>query len=322
MGKVGRFFCILTPMALSIASLICLLVVFLGSVNKNDSNLSNIYFMKADTSGFKSNASSTASDILGDVGVDNSIFKMLDSVVGSNLSDVYTVGIWNYCEADKNGTGGLKFTHCGSRHSAYWFDPIDVWGLNRTGTSNEVPKDLQKGLKAYEKVAKWMFAAYAVAFWLTVAEIAVGIFAIFSRWGSLVTTILTSASTFFTIAASITSTALYTTLVGTLDSVLKKYNIKASLGGHMMAVTWLAVAFSIGAGLFWFLSSCCCSGKSDKRGRKSMTVEKTPYTYERVESPYAGPNDGTHHTSWAGQQVPLKDMHNQKATAYEPFRHN
>ena len=56
------------------------------------------------------------------------------------------------------------------------------------------PKGLQDGLNAYEKVAKWMFAAYTLAFWITLAEIVLGIFAIFSRWGSFVTTIASTVS--------------------------------------------------------------------------------------------------------------------------------
>lgn len=183
-----------------------------------------------------------------------------------------------------------------------------------------------------------MFAAYTIAFWATVISIVTGILAIFSRWGSLITSGVSAVSltlfpglapkqrsnfarvqvaTLFTLAASITSSALYGTLVGTFKSVFKDYNIKASMGNRMMAITWLAVAFSLGASLFWVLSTCCCSGKSDRRSRKP-TVEKTPYTYERVESPYGGPPALNSHGN-----VPLRDMQGNKAgTAYEPFRHD
>ena len=46
MGKAGRIACIATPMALSLAAFICLVLVFLGNYNKNDGNLTSIYFMK------------------------------------------------------------------------------------------------------------------------------------------------------------------------------------------------------------------------------------------------------------------------------------
>lgn len=46
MGKIGRLACIFTPMALSIASLICLLLVFLGGLNKGSELQRDLYFFK------------------------------------------------------------------------------------------------------------------------------------------------------------------------------------------------------------------------------------------------------------------------------------
>ncbi|KAF4311525.1 Actin cortical patch SUR7/pH-response regulator PalI [Botryosphaeria dothidea] len=318
MGKVGRFACIFTPMALSLAAFICLIIVFLGNWNKNDGNLTSIYFMKADLSEFRSNISSLSSIDIPGTDVDDDLLSALTTSANNNLSDTYTVGIWNYCSGDDNSTGGDQITYCSGRKASFWFNPVEVWGLNQTGAEDLIPDKLEDGLKIYKKVANWMFAAYAVAFFATLAEILLGIFAIFSRWGSFVTSIVASVATIFTIAASITSTALYGTLVGVFNSVFKAYNIKASMGGRMMAVTWLATAFSIAAGLFWVLSVCCCSGKSDKRPGRKMTVEKTPYTYERVHSPFGGA-----HQQQATGTMPLRDMQGNKAqTAYEPFRHD
>jgi hypothetical protein len=36
MGKIGRFACIITPMALTIASAICLILVIIGQVGNNN----------------------------------------------------------------------------------------------------------------------------------------------------------------------------------------------------------------------------------------------------------------------------------------------
>ena len=84
----------------------------------------------------------------------------------------------------------------------------------------------------------------------------------------------------------------------------------------MLTATWLAVAFSVCAGIFWLFSTCCCSGKSDK---KSVKVEKAPYTYERVASPYLGQsaNQGA-----SGSGVRMQDLGPGKQTVgYEPYRH-
>ena len=46
MGKAGRIACIAIPMVLTIISLILLIVIGIGGWNKNDSNLSSLYFFK------------------------------------------------------------------------------------------------------------------------------------------------------------------------------------------------------------------------------------------------------------------------------------
>ena len=46
MGKLGRFACIFVPMALTIISLICLLMVASGQMNKDNKIQRDIYFMK------------------------------------------------------------------------------------------------------------------------------------------------------------------------------------------------------------------------------------------------------------------------------------
>lgn len=122
------------------------------------------------------------------------------------------------------------------------------------------------------------------------------------------------AQTFFLIGAAITSTALYGSLVGVFHTVLRPYKIEASLGNKMLSVLWIGVAFSIASTFFWLASVCCCSGKSPHS--KRVQVEKTPYTYERVASPYMG------HSAQGGH-----DLHNlppaghtTTGSAYEPYR--
>ena len=46
MGKAGRIACIAVPMVLTVISLVLLIVVGIGGWNKNDSNLSSLYFFK------------------------------------------------------------------------------------------------------------------------------------------------------------------------------------------------------------------------------------------------------------------------------------
>ncbi|KAF3004245.1 hypothetical protein E8E13_007590 [Curvularia kusanoi] len=323
MGKAGRVACIITPMALTVASLICLLLVMVGQLSNNNKAPStslgaDLYFFKASSKADTSNFTADEQTILDKVKGGADKFKinsdLLDALTGAasskELKDFYQVGLWSYCEGEKDKDGVEKITYCSSSKTQFWFNPIEVWGLQNTSVQNVLGDDLQKGLDTYKKVAGWMNWAFIIATILTAAEFVIGFFAIFSRWGSLVTTILSTASSLFSIAAAATATGVYGVLTGVFHTALEPYNIEASMGNKMLQTMWLGVAFSIASGLFWLLSVCCCSGSS---GHKKTVVEKTPYSYERVASPAFGQSGHQLQTAPAFKQ-------GQAGTAYEPYR--
>jgi len=257
MGKVGRFACIFLPMALTLGAFICLLIIGLGGLNSNSSLQSSIYFFRADTSQI-SNGDSGFSVAGLDVG------PKITASVSQKVADFYDVYMWNYC----SGTGNSTVTFCSPRKTGFWFNPEQVWGLSGTLANKLFSSALRDGLSAYEKTAHWMYIAYAISFFTTLATFLIGFFAICSRWGSFVTSLIAGVSTLFTILWAGTVTGMYAVLAGVFDSGLKQYNVHASLGGKGLAITWLAAAFSIAAGLFWTISICCCSGKSARAHQK------------------------------------------------------
>ncbi|MCJ1303169.1 hypothetical protein MMC08_005977, partial [Hypocenomyce scalaris] len=137
MGKVGRFACILTPFFLTIASLICLIIVALGGTNKSSTTLSNLYFLRANTSAVHLNATEISR-----LGLPSEISSQLGSAIGDtpdgvydataalNLSDWYTVSLWNYCEGDNQTETYNEPSYCSPRQKEFWFDPVSIWGLN------------------------------------------------------------------------------------------------------------------------------------------------------------------------------------------------
>lgn len=354
MGKAGRVVCIFTPMALTIASFICLVLIQVAGWNTLDS----YYFFKANLTAFDATGSSGDNQALSDA--------IGQIKVAGGIGDVYNVHLWNYCYS--NNSDGSDKT-CSKRESQFVFNPIDIWGLNTTSESattttssdnavesainsvkqnyDELEDELlgssgKKALDAYKSVAKWMFIAYQIAFWCTLATIVLGLLAVCSRWGSLTTWILSFVSSLFTLLAVASSTALFAAVVGALGEVLEPYNIQLSLGRNAMVAGWLAVLFGWAATLFWAFSICCCSGRSNphhksnkgglwnaepkgqgyggdyERGRGSLKVEKTGGGYERVASPYVGAH---------GDQVPLHDYAQPNPyvghqPGYEPYRHN
>jgi len=317
MGKAGRFACILTPMLLTLASLVCIVLVMIGQMSTGGNKAPStslgrsLYFFKADTSNFGDKP-----NVLDNINIDNELLNALQGQASAGqLKDFYQVGLWSYCEGTKDKDSGKEtITFCSSSKSNFWFDPFTVWELKNSTAQNVIGSDkLEKGLNAYKKVSGWMIWSYGIALILTAAEFILGFFAIFSRWGSLVTTIVSTAQSVFIFAAAITSTVVYSVLTGAFETALKDVNIEPSMGKQMLSVVWLAVAFSLASGLFWLFSVCCCSGKS---GHKKVSAEKTPYTYERVASPAFPAQQGVQqqHTGYAGPS------HGQTGTAYEPFR--
>jgi hypothetical protein len=288
---------------------------------------------QADTSEFKKDPDNIADHLPDNIQLDSNLLQSLQGAASSkDLKDFYQVGLWSYCEGDKDDKTGVEtITWCSKSKSNFWFDPFSVWELKDTSAQKIAGDDMQKGLDTYKKVAGWMVWSFGLALLLSVAEFIIGFFAIFSRWGSLITTIVSTVSshdsdthtwvlcwriwqaqTIFIIAAAATATSVYIVLVGVFESVLKPYNINATMGKQMLSVVWLAVAFSFASGVFWLASVCCCSGKS---AHKKVSVEKTPYTYERVASP-AFPTSGAQNTGYVGAG------HGQSGTAYEPFRNS
>jgi len=331
--------CIAMPMVLTGISLILLLVVFLGGLNKGDSNLSSLYYFKADTSNFKETFNSTDGllsklDIPG-TKLDDKLKNFLTQLSSSNsknkLQDVYEVYLWNYCSGDiiKGNSSNVKLTYCSPRKAQFWFDPVTVWGLNGTGVQNLLPKELNNGLNIYKKVSQWMFVAYAIAFWVTASSIVVGLLGICSRWGSCLTTIVSSAATLFTFLAALTSTILFSTLTGTFNTALKTYGIHITLGTKMLSLDWVAFVFSFSATLFWTISMCCCSGKSDRKhkgekaahGRAPMFGSKGYQKVGEAHAPYGGHQRGHSNLEMENFAAAGGSPYKGRETAYEPFRH-
>lgn len=248
------------------------------------------------------------------------------------MFDYYTIYLRGSC----GWNGQDLYGQCTTPTSNYWFNPVTAWGLNSTANNlplNQLlPGAFQAGLDTYQKVSKAMYITFIVAFAATGLTLLVGISAIFSRWGSFITVLFATVSSIFTVASASIAVAMFATLRTVLNNELSRdYGIKSQLGPRGITVFWVGAAATCAAGLFWLFSVCCCSGRSpynpgSKEARRTR-AEKTPYTYERVGSPYLGPHGGqpaiplTHmggaaHTGYStgpsGRREPL--------TAYEPFR--
>ena len=111
------------------------------------------------------------------------------------LKDFYQVGLFSYCEGDKDAESGEeKITYCSARKFQFHFDPLAIWQMNNTNIQEVLGDKYDSGMNAYKKAAGWMNWAFVITLVLTAVEFVVGFFAIFSRWGSLVTTVISTVS--------------------------------------------------------------------------------------------------------------------------------
>lgn len=336
MTSIGRIACLAFPYAATVGALISLIFVGIGCTNSKSSTENDLYFFRADLSNLTSAGGSSLADQaasalsdLTNLGSSSLEAALAEAIAADKIRDFYDVGLWGYCAGNKTSSGDYKVDYCSKAKAEFYFDPVEVWGLNSTSAASSVedilPTNLQKALNTYKAVSKWMFIAYIVAFAATALELIVGLLAICSRLGSLVCSIISGVAFFFTVAASITATVMFAVFLGTFNSALKQYGMHGSMGKNIYVATWIATAFALAGTFFWLFSSCCCAARSpyhgDRRSRGRVMAEKAPYNYERVSSPYAG-----HGGAPAGPAAPYTQQHNVpmqtfRQDAYEPFRH-
>ena len=333
MVQAGRVVCITLPFLMSIAALVTLVLIFLAGTIEKNSTVGDLYFVRTDLRNLTLTAATEIAGANANANELSTLGAALEAAKQSlGMQDYYSIYLRNYCSWND---GQAAYSNCTAPAAYFWFNPVKVWGLDRASLPVEqyLPEAFRNGLDAYHAGSKAMFVLYAAALAANCLTILIGFSAIFSRWGSFFTTFFAAAQTVAFIGASVVATAMFAVLKGVLNNELEKeYGVRTEIGNRALAVSWIGTAFATGAGIFWFFSVCCCSGKSPYhkneprsgmpgmkgRGRGKTRAEKTPYTYERVGSPYMGPN--------AGQSVPLTAYNGggarpmQQGAAYEPFR--
>ncbi|KAJ5774228.1 Actin cortical patch SUR7/pH-response regulator PalI [Penicillium paradoxum] len=344
MGKAGRVACIFTPYVLTIISILCIILVGLGSTRSSSDTLNDLYFVRFDLSNITTGSEtlSKIEDILKKADItsvkadeiENTIKKFQDN---ADIADFYGIGLWGNCKGNST-KGKFDVSSCTEPKAQYYFNPSEILGLSDEQLEKELGSGFKKTMNVYKAVSKWMFIAYVIAFIATAAQLLVGVVAIFSRWGSCVTTIISLVAFLFTLAASLTSTIMFSIAKGSLGTPLKLYGIKLIMGKNMFAATWLAVVFSFAATLFWTFSTCCCSGRSPyghkDRDHDSVPAEKAPYNYDPVGAahppPFSSQPNALQHGYNTSYPTPAYNYtnyntntndNNQHSSAYEPFRH-
>jgi len=342
------------PYILTVASLICILIVGLAGITKSSKDIA---LFKVDTQNFTISASSLISLVgrgSGDVSEltrlatagssttsssasASSAAAELSALSGTNLTaadlglaDYYTATLWSYCSTTGSNTicSKAKFNWAAEATNTTAVTQL----ASSAGTSISLPSSLTSALKTFSVAVEWAEILYIIAAVATVIELFFGLFALCSRVGSCFTFIVSGISTVAILAASILATVMSSIVVGSLDKEGKPYGVGAHLETSFLAVTWIAAAFSVASGMFWLLSICCCSSGSRSQGNKRRSkggdVLNTPYVgYERVHDPFqpadyeSGQQSGVKHMGYGGPMSQIKGSR-QSPEAYEPYSHH
>ena len=379
----GRFACVALPLALTIASIVCVLVAMLAGVTDK-----NLGLFEIETKNLSLSESSLENligsvtrrspvpididDILKNIdtsklNVDEIVQKIKDSgVAGANdiaakvqsggkdalnnlvsdakasgtqaidnlgatitakdlgLADYYRVSMWGYCSwtDGKRTCTQPQFDWASKELNQSSSESF----VSPSGRKISLPEEMRGSLKAFRYVSKWTQIVYIVALVSTAVELVFGIFAICSRIGSCCTSIVCAIATTALIAASILATVQASVVVGAVKTSAKAYNVQGSLSTKFLGFTWAAVAFSLGAGLFWMFTTCCCGsdsksskgkggwGKRSSHNDSEKLIPGTTRGYQRVGDDHA--------TAYQGQSgMPMHSVQPHRTGAYEPYSH-
>lgn len=302
---VGRVICVALPFALTVCSIIALLVATLAGitdkslyvfkVNTTDfsisvSDISSLLSSRSEpllnletrddlTSTLQSagdalqNAGSSASDAASDAAseVESAISGTNITAADLALADAYLVTIWNYCSVSNNGTKSCsKPAYNWADNSTSTFEKNLNTTAEALGSSVTIPDSVKEAMSAFSTVVRWAQIVFIIAFISLGVELFFGIFASCSRAISCCTWIFACFATIAVGAAAGLSTAMASIVVGAVDATGGAYGVHGSFNTRFLSTVWLAFAFALAASLTWIFTVCCCAPDHNKsRGRHS-----------------------------------------------------
>lgn len=180
---IGTLFCYI----LSIGAFICGLFVVIGGSNKSSNFLDSIYFLQIDLRRFLSVPPTLATP-----GVTHDNQLLLEALRRArqheDLDDYYSVYMWNYC------SGGTPVTNvwsqCSQTAVGFWSNLVQAWNLTQPDGKSEVvlSNTVENMLAHFKAGSQWVTVAYILSLIAKVMELVLGVSALLSRWGILVTT--------------------------------------------------------------------------------------------------------------------------------------
>lgn len=270
---VGRFFCVALPFALTIGSIVFLLIGSLAGVADK-----GLYLLRLDVTDLSISPADAEHIVANKDNLIRSAKTDNITAIDLGLSKTYDISLWGYCSTDQEGNRHCKKPKFDWATIALNSSFVDDFG-SAAGVDIELPKEITNALKVFSKVTKWTEVAFMAALIALGVEILLGIFANCSRIFSCFTYIVSGIATALVIAAASLATALTAIVVGAVESTAKFYGVRGKINTTFLGVIWIAVVFAIAASLFWLFTICCCkpehrSSRSSSRKNRQSDGEK------------------------------------------------
>lgn len=326
MANFGRVFCVALPFALTVASLIAMLVAGLAGVSDK-----SLYIFMVNTTDLSVSASSITS-LLSDRSLHERQFWGSDSdsatptsgesaaiasasaaaatatsaadaesaitgvISGTNitagdlgLSDVYYVNLWNYCQSVSTGGKECKKAHFNWASNATKSFQTELNSVaSASGENVTLPDSIKTAMNTFGTVTRWTEIVFIIAYVALAASLLLGIFANCSRAFSCCTFIVAAFAAVAVCAAAVLATVTAAVVIGAVEGTAKAYGVTGAMNTRFLAAVWIGAAFAIAAGFFWMFTICCCAPDHNRSRGKSAGFGRKKHFDDAEKAPMAG----------------------------------
>ncbi|CAI7593066.1 unnamed protein product [Penicillium viridicatum] len=199
------------------SALICLAIVFVGCTST--SSPTELYFLKVELTNFPelgsvhlrrslsiagvdasdaaNKASSEASNVKSSASTaaiyasdtaETAVSQVTDKVqslsdeINSHLPGFYSVGLWGYCQGQKETA---SYSNCSQPSTSFSFDLLSIFGSVSPAIGAVLPDENNKVLAGYHDVSRWSISAYILGFVSTFVAVVFGITTMFFSRGKI-----------------------------------------------------------------------------------------------------------------------------------------
>lgn len=106
----------------------------------------------------------------------------LSDEINSHLPGFYSVGLWGYCQGQKETS---SYSNCSQPSTSFSFDLLSILGSISPVIDGVLPDGNNKVLAGYHGVSRWSISAYILGFVSTFAAVVFGVTTMFFSWGKI-----------------------------------------------------------------------------------------------------------------------------------------